>query len=297
MGSNFNPDDINNFLRGLHPPPYGYSQAPFFGSGSDPRWAPPVADSDLLSDADYYSQYGDAQSEYTVASTGTSRASTMRSGPPPSIFSSHDDTASSVGQSSAPSLGLGRPRLPFAGQYLNPVAGARRPDQILWCEFARLKKCSVTFPLDDEAAWIQHHADHLRDIFPRQLMCWFCDHVPFVAQHPADGFANFEVRMQHVREHIFSDHRLTVRAMRRDLHMVTHLYRNGLLSAERYKAAMEYDETPVAYRLPGSQSSSSSSLAPLGYQPATPRERGQYHDLSREDRHRQRERQGRGRRG
>jgi hypothetical protein len=82
--------------------------------------------------------------------------------------------------------------------------------------------------------------------------------------------------------------------------MVTHLYRNGLLSAERYKAAMEYDETPAAYRLPGSQSSSSSSSssqAPLGYQPAMPRERGQYHDLSREDRHRQRERQGRGRRG
>jgi hypothetical protein len=297
MGSGINPDDINNFLQRLHPTTYGYSQDPFFGSGNDPRWAPPVMDSDLLSEADYYLEYDDAQSEYRIASTPTvaSRASTMRSAAPSSVFSrSRADTASSVGQSSAPSRG--GPRVPFAG-LPNPSTGPRRSDEILWCEFARLKNCRATFPLDEEAAWIQHHVDHLRDLFPRQLMCWFCDHVPFVAQHPSHGFANFEERMLHVRGHIFDDPRFTIRAMRPDLHMVTHLYQNGLLSHERYKAAMEYDETPAACRLPGSQShSSSSAQAPLGYQTVVARERGQYHDLVREERHRQRERQGRGRR-
>ncbi|KAK4122921.1 hypothetical protein N657DRAFT_574833 [Parathielavia appendiculata] len=289
MASGFNRDEPWS-LRNLRAPEYAHSQASSLGSGIGPRWAPSVTSSDQLSERDG-SEYDDAQSEYRTASTVTSQF-TMRSAPPPSIFSSRDGATSSAGQSSAPSLG--GPRVPIMGLFDNPAFAPRRPDQILWCEFARLMNCHATFSLDDEIGWIQHHINHLRDTYPRELMCWFCDYHPFVAWHyPEDGFANFEERMQHVRGHILSDHRLTNRAMRRDLHMVAHLYHHGLLSAEEYKAAMEYDETPAAFRLPGSHSSSLLHRPSIGYQPAAPRERQQYHDLDREERRRQRERQGR----
>jgi hypothetical protein len=174
-----------------------------------------------------------------------------------------------VGQSSAPSVGV--PQMTFTQQFANPTVPAARQDrQILWCEFCELKGCNATFLLDDEAAWIQHHAQHLQDRFPRRLMCWFCDHVPFVAAHPSHRSHNFVLRMQHIREHIFSDDRLTSEDMRPDFHIVKHLYEHGLLDDAMFKHAMAYDETPEVYRL--------SDDGP------TSRAMGQFHDLEKERR-------------
>ena len=289
-----NADEIQSFLQDYPSRTYSYGQSPYFDYGSDPRWAPPVTSDLLLDDADY--SQGDAQSEYTTASTVTSRAYTMRSNAPSSIFSRRSQGASSAGQSSAPSVGV--PHQTFLQQFGGPAGhGPAHSDGELWCEFSALKNCHATFRLDDEAGWIQHHVRHLEDNFPRQLMCWFCDHVPFVANRQAEALANFEERMQHIKEHIFGDHRLTSDDTRPDFHVVKHLYRHGLLDDAMYNRAMAYDETPAAYRLPGSHSSSSAS--PLGPQQAPPPQdmRQYYHELERERReHRQREREHRRRR-
>ncbi|KAK4102660.1 hypothetical protein N658DRAFT_495375 [Parathielavia hyrcaniae] len=284
MWSGFNSDEPWS-PRNLRASTYAHSQASSFGSGIDPRWAPAVTRSDLLSESGG-SEDDDVRSKYGAASTVSSHY-TMQSARPPSMFSSRDDAASSVGQSSAPSLG--RPPVPFMGLPVldNPDIAHWAPNQILWCEFAWLKNCPETFSLDDEIGWIQHHKRHLRETYPQQLMCWFCDHQPFVTKHPNGSLAKFEERMEHVRDHIFSDHRLTIQAMRRDLHMVRHLYDHGLLSTERYHAAMAYDETPAAFRFPASHSSSFSSPRQTSSQPAR-----QYHDLVREERRRNRQSRG-----
>ena len=186
----------------------------------------------------------DARSEYSTAST----VRTASSSSSPSIFSSThggDDSASSVGQSSAPSSGY--PPLSFAQQFaagpLGPGPGAE-----LWCEFSELMSCPATFRLDDQAGWIQHHVVHLGYRFPRQLMCWFCDDVPFVVGDPADAAANFYLRMQHIRQHIIDEH-LTSEDVRPDFFVVTHLHAIGRLGDRMFKHAMSFDETPEQYRL------------------------------------------------
>ncbi|GAB1321119.1 SET domain-containing protein 3 [Madurella fahalii] len=130
----------------------------------------------------------------------------------------------------------------------NTIPAPPQAGQILWCEFSELMNCCAIFRPDDEAGWIQHHVRHLKDSFPLHLMCWFCDHVMFDAEHTAEGFANFERRMQHIREHIFKD-RLTSDDVRPDFHVITHLHRHGLLSDGMFKHAMSYQGTPERYRL------------------------------------------------
>ncbi|KAL2021557.1 hypothetical protein VTK56DRAFT_7056 [Thermocarpiscus australiensis] len=294
MASDVNADEIEVFLSQYRDTDNEYAQLPNFDHGYDPRWAPPVTNSDLLDDANY--PHVDAQSEYTTTSRATSRAYTAKSAAPSSIFSSlrsRDDGRSSVGQSSAPSVGFAGPT--FEQQFVAGPAALQGADRSeLWCEFSELKSCPARFRLDDEAGWIQHHIRHLRDRFPQQLMCWFCDHVRFIAEHPAEGFATFELRMQHIRGHILDDHRLSSEVMRPDFYVVEHLYQRGMLSESMYRHAMSFDETPEAYRLPGSYTYSSSSPSPwpLG-QPSAPREKGECYDLEKENRaqrRRQRER-------
>jgi hypothetical protein len=292
MGANLNPREIHHFLHGYRPSAQGYGQSPYYGYyGHVPRYAPSVTGSEVLG-SDDSAQSDDARSEFTTASTATSQAYTTRSATPPSLFSRRDDDQSSVGGSTAPELGV--PQMPFAQQFQNPNNAPQRPGQILWCEFSELLGCQETFSLDDETSWVDHHALHLHDSFPRRLMCWFCDHehAPFVARAPDYGFANFEDRMQHIRGHILSDHRWTSEHMRPDFHMITHLHDNGLIDDFMFHHAMSYNELPDRYRLPGSHSHSSSK--PHGQQSAAPREKGQYHDLDKErraERRRQKEKQ------
>jgi hypothetical protein len=129
-----------------------------------------------------------------------------------------------------------------------PIAATTHGSQRLWCEFSVLKGCNAEFALDDDFVWIAHHALHQQDKFPMQLVCWFCDHVPFQATRPHDSYANFEERMLHIRGHIVDDY-ATVEHQRPDFHMIGHLYRLGLLDKETYARVQEYTELPDAYRL------------------------------------------------
>ncbi|KAK4107151.1 hypothetical protein N656DRAFT_720686 [Canariomyces notabilis] len=295
MGSNFDPDAIRVFLRDYRNGGSDDAESRYFGYDT-PRWAKPVIGDALLDDKSYYSDLdggADGQSEYTTASTVTSRPYTMRSNVSSSLFSTRsrrgNDRQSSVGQSSAPSVGFARQT--FEQQFA-AGGGPATAWSSLWCEFSGLMNCPDTFRLDDERGWINHHVNHMGDTFPQQLWCWFCDHVPFVAAHPRDGFANFEQRMQHIREHILSDHRLTSDNMRPDFYVVEHLHRHGQLDDAMYNIAMVFDETPDAYRL------QPDFAGPLGPRTAPPpRETGhwQYHDLDKErrkNRDRDRERNG-----
>lgn len=298
MGSNADTHDIMGFSQGFHNGEHAPGQTSSF-SHHDPRWAPLLANTGLASTWDSYHHFDDAtddgQSEYTTASTEPSRAYTattaMRSNASSSVFSSRSGGPSSVEQSSAPSVGYAGPT--FVQQFANPDLGAgagagARHDE-LWCEFSELLCCNATFRLDNELGWINHHVQHLQDSYPRKLMCWFCDHVPFVARSDeyGDTSTNFHERMLHIREHIFGDERRwTSQHVRPDFCLVEHLYRRRRIPDRMYRYAMKYEETPPEFRLPGTSSSSSSTRpAPRRHQ-----ERGEFYDLEKEKR-RSRERQ------
>ncbi|KAL2257221.1 hypothetical protein VTK26DRAFT_468 [Humicola hyalothermophila] len=332
MENAVNPEEIQGFLRDYRNSVYGHGPArPYSGYESTPRWAPSATRQGVLL-LDSYSEIdddGDARTEYTATPTVTSQG-TRSSAAPSSLFSRRD-APSSVGQSTAPSVGI--PWQTFLQQFPVPGGGSANSNPTatgplhgggdhLWCEFSELQNCRAIFRLDEEEAWIDHHAQHLRDNFPPQLVCWFCDHVPFVAtaarapsyySSPRDHLAaaaaaaaaaNFELRMRHVRQHIFDDPRLTSEDCRPDFFMIEHLFQNGLLAEEDYMHAKAYNELPENFRLPGDSSraqwpSSSSSRGPLGLHSSSnggrewdrERERGcyQYHDLERERRRRGKE--------
>lgn len=132
---------------------------------------------------------------------------------------------------------------------------------ILWCEFRVLKDCDRTYRLDDTEEWIAHHCSHMEETFPDEVKCWFCDHVPFVADDPANRLANFHARMQHIRTHIFGEYK-TANDMRTDYAMVKHMRQQDLVSEsdERYLAAVAHSELPPPLRLPRSSSGPSRAI-------------------------------------
>ncbi|AEO61927.1 hypothetical protein MYCTH_96554 [Thermothelomyces thermophilus ATCC 42464] len=278
---------IHNFIEQHRNSAPGSEQLPHLHHGDDPRWAPTATAADVLGSSDR-SQDDDTLSEGTTTSTVTSETYTTISRSLSSNASRGSETTGITTPNDSPRFPpsvVGLP--PFQTQALSTAT----PGQTLWCEFGELLGCAATFRLDDEAGWIEHHVDHLKNKFPKQLVCWFCDHVPFVAGRPNEAFANFVERMQHIREHILGDHRLTSESMRPDFHLVRHLYQNGLLGESRYRQAMSYSELPPAFRLPGDHSSSPPSSPPSSRQPLGQRARVQFHDLDKEERRRRRERQ------
>lgn len=135
-------------------------------------------------------------------------------------------------------------------------------DHPLWCELRDLRGCPAEFSIADTDLWIEHHrVHHLGDRFPSRLVCWFCDHVPFVAAHKRDRYSNFVNRMQHIRQHIWDEYKVPD-DMRPDYRMITHLRELGLISKDVYDTAMGYSELPAALRLPGGSSSYSGPAEP-----------------------------------
>ena len=325
--ANFDPADIEDFLERYHSRTYGCSQESYPDyCAQEPRrappWAPSVTGHDLLDEAEYshyaddprygYSpdddhdhDHDDAQSAYTTASTvTTTRSGTNQSAP--SIFSTrtYSTTRSTVPSLRSNNNHPNHHHLPFHQQFAHNTTPSARPDQILWCEFSPFTTCTATFSLADEAGWIAHHAQHLRETFPAQLMCWFCDHVLSVDVRGADGggggggYANFVERMQHVRGHIMEDHRLGAGQMRRDFHVVEHVWARGGLSVEGYRKAMAYDETPEAFRLPGTTTTGGrrgeEREARWVEEGERERERAQYYNLEKERRRAERRSRGAG---
>lgn len=99
------------------------------------------------------------------------------------------------------------------------------------------------FREDEEDAWIEHHARHLRDRFPQQVACWFCDDVPFVSERRADRYTNFVWRMQHIHDHILND-KQTRNNMRPDFHIIQHLWEHELIDGEIFNRAINYSKLP-----------------------------------------------------
>lgn len=152
----------------------------------------------------------------------------------------------------------------------------------LWCELCALGDCNEIFNLNQTYEWIQHHAEHLRNDFPDELMCWFCNHVKFKAANRADRYATFVDRMEHIRQHVFDEYR-TVDDMRPDFRMIVHLHDRRLISDNMFDRAMSYTELPDAYRLPGSaQGQQQPGHHGHERRPAGP---GLAHNLDRERRH------------
>ncbi|EAQ83986.1 hypothetical protein CHGG_10390 [Chaetomium globosum CBS 148.51] len=297
MGANVNPAEIYQLIGARRRRrAYLDSQAPFANYGNQPRWASSLTASNLL-DEDDESEYGtnyaqydhpqhhDDQYEYATASTVTSETSTMTSAASRSGFSSRHSRRDTT-HITTPTERPDNPLRTFLQQFPTPGAGPRSPGQTLWCEFFGLLECPATFGLDEEDEWIRHHVEHLENRFPQTLMCWFCDHVPFVAEDPRNAYANFVERMQHVRSHIVYDY-WTSASTRRDLHLVKHLHDDGVLNPDQFEVAMQYDETPESCRLTGDHSyppSSSSYQQPLGQSV-----RVEFHDLKKEERERRRQ--------
>ena len=231
-------------IKGRHPSPIAFIMADFNN-----------CDNESIAS----SEYG---SHYTTGSTYTGSSASVLS---------RSAAASSVGRHTAPSFGQ-TPRYAGTEEY------GGDSQFVLWCEFRDLKGCDATFRGDDEAAWIRHHAQHLKDRFPSELVCWFCDdHPHFIAGRTAERRSNFEDRMQHIREHIYSDY-MRENAMRPDFYLLNHMYKHGQLNQEMYEYAMAYTEVPEVLRLPADDET------PRTSQPGAV----QYHDLAKEERHHRR---------
>lgn len=235
--SSADPDDILKFLQ-----PYtasnsawtaanvedtasiaDYRYAESLNTASDAGWAPSVA-------ASYYTT--------TSSSTMRTKSSTFDS-VPRSVSS--NTTAPSLVQAQA-----------MVGVNPAPVAstGAGHGERFaLWCEFRDILGCYAEFSGDNEYLWIQHHVGHIGEEFPPELVCWFCDDHPFKAKHSAERRAMFDLRMEHICEHIRSDY-FTVDDMRPDFRLFEYMYRHGSLDKQTFEGLGAYSELPVQYHLP-----------------------------------------------
>ncbi|KAM7208467.1 hypothetical protein V8F20_001148 [Naviculisporaceae sp. PSN 640] len=264
---------------------------------STPRQPSPVpyaeTEADTLALSNAFDSLSVAGSNYTTTAshrTAPSSRHSVMSSKQSSIFSRPNrhggrrrHNAPSTAPSSRPTQNGHQPS--FAQQFAHvpePTPEAHGNAFMLWCEFCVLKNCDAMFRGDDEEGWIHHHINHLRDHYPRQLVCWFCDDVPFVAERTEDRYANFILRMQHIRGHIFDEHQ-TRNHMRPDFHVIEHLRRHNLIDNDTFNHAMGYDELPPSLRLPGDDSQADG-------QPQASRDVGQYIVQEESRRHRRRDR-------
>ncbi|KAK4189908.1 hypothetical protein QBC35DRAFT_124347 [Podospora australis] len=281
MAAGLNPEEIHGFLQGIARgsgysssngyddfSSTGYAYAGYPAEQSTPRAAPDhnFAGYSQYECSDHFEEEDTPSEHYTAQPTIFSQ---------PSRYSQ-----SSIGRSSAPSVG-GHFQSFAQFAAAGPLAEqASQPQQQLWCEFQDLHNCNARFQLDEQRAWIEHHVEHLFNRYPRQSTCWFCNDPPFVADRPLDAYSKFVERMQHIHRHIIEDDGLTNESVRPDFHFLNHLHNEGLIDEETYRHAMNYDELPRSYQLPGANASPSMA----SHQRSDPRAQGQMHDLEREER-------------
>ncbi|KAI0601885.1 hypothetical protein F4775DRAFT_358528 [Biscogniauxia sp. FL1348] len=120
---------------------------------------------------------------------------------------------------------------------------APQTDGMLPCEFVGLTSCNAVFQLHDVRTWIEHIIGHLEGKLPSKVHCWYCDGQVFDAQGRRHLRANFEDRMQHICNHIRTEHR-TAHDIRPDYHMLNHLHHYRLIPEEQYRLARDWKEAP-----------------------------------------------------
>lgn len=230
--------DISRFLEDFHHRRTVDPRLPF---STVPRTAVPDHAQPIASE--YDTTWDQDSASYYTTNTRSSRTYSARS---PSVFTQSGYGApSSVGQSTAPVS-----RAPTYAGVVGNVDGGNN-DLVLWCEFRELSACQNTFRYDDVAGWIDHHAQHLNNKFPAELVCWFCDdHPRFVAKRIEDRQYFFEARMEHIREHIRFGDVSESGATRPDFFMMSHLYKYGYLDRRTFEYVMKYNELPLSLQLP-----------------------------------------------
>lgn len=262
-----------------------YTPAEFMRPSARHGTSHPAGSSGRSKNADSYrtpSRYSSnvssvAPSFFTHASARTSAGASSLPPTQAHITNFNQTLAASAAADYAP-VGQDPPIAPAAGSHL------------LWCELCVLGDCPVAFRIDQTNEWIDHHCHHLKDQYPRWLVCWFCDDFAFNAagRSGGDRRANFLDRMEHIREHIAGDY-LTMDHMRPDFRMINHLADMGVIENAVRDLALAYSEVPDALRMPGGGAGGvTQPYQPHRRQPGP----GLAHDLDRQRRH-QRPRGGR----
>lgn len=190
--------------------------------------------------------------DWDAMSTGTSTTT------PASVWSS--STMSSSGASSAPSQGSN------VNTHINRQPPPRQRYE-LPCELRSIG-CHQVFRGDEEREWREHVGNHLQGSFPSKLKCcerissfptpWrpaskgrttdpgllsptsgFCnDFRDFDARdHGGDRGFNFQLRMQHIRNHIVEGDR--VEHAEPDGFLVNHLKRQGMIDDRQYQTLLQ----------------------------------------------------------
>lgn len=265
--TDFDPNAVHQFLE-----PYSHSRRAWSSADIDHTSQAPAYAESLTTDVSWAPSVA---TNYTTASSSTARTKS-------STFDAVPRSTRS--ESTAPSLG---PAQSVVGMNPTPVdstAAGYGDEFVLWCEFRHVIGCEAVFAGDSEYEWIQHHIHHLEGKFPSEFVCWFCDHVPFKAKHSADRQAMFELRMQHICEHIRGDY-YQVDHMRPDFRLLEHMCRHGRLDREIFEELRSYSELPPQYRLPKDDYSS--------HLQAT---NGQIYNQAQEDRRRRKQQQSAGKR-
>lgn len=113
--------------------------------------------------------------------------------------------------------------------------GPQTNPNLLPCEFS-MTGCDRVFQSDEDDEWIKHIIDHLRDILPRKLRCWYCFQYTFDADVTSDGSVrfNFHLRMQHIRHHILFDES-PVSWARPDMSMIKHLKIHKFINDQTFR--------------------------------------------------------------
>lgn len=110
------------------------------------------------------------------------------------------------------------------------------------CDFAFVG-CTVTFRPEEYGAWVTHSLSHFeRAGPPPKVICTFCDDDEATFETNGDRALNWRTRMFHVAEHF--ENGKTYDDLRPDFFVVEHMRKNGLLSEEDFKLAMEFTERP-----------------------------------------------------
>lgn len=255
------PRSTGDFAQATYPlveQPYTYSdnylhqaggavQAPY---SNDSYYSPGMASGIAGSGAPAKSV--SSSSDWDAMSAGTSTTT------PASVWSS--STMSSSGASSAPSHGSN------VNTHINRQPPPRQRYE-LPCEL-RSVGCHQVFRGDEEREWREHVVTHLKGSFPSKLQCCkrisscptpcrptskgratdpgllsptsgFCnDFGDFDARHHGgDRSFNFQLRMQHIRNHIVEGDR--IEQARPDGFLVHHLKRRGIIDDQQYQTMLQ----------------------------------------------------------
>ncbi|KAI1809638.1 hypothetical protein GGS20DRAFT_271240 [Poronia punctata] len=188
----------------------------------------------MYSSTQYFGN-GNASDDPTDACSLSSYTATASSDAGDTIFSGYSMASASTAVSH-----------PDAVDEPNPDLLAVAASGGLPCEFVGYTGCDMTFSLVDVDGWIEHIiTDHLRNILPRKVFCWFCDSYIFDAMTcDLDYRQNFDNRMWHIRDH-FMDYSGSVEGMRVDHHLNEHLNTYNLVEKSVYHRVRKMAEVPL----------------------------------------------------